>query len=158
MYAQLVETGLKKVQGADDMSAEELAFQARIDAGIQKVIGVNTYRLPVEEQLDVLRVDNDDVYRQQVAKLERLRAERDQGDVDAALAALTRSAEAGDGNLLELAVAAARHKATVGEISAAPISLRVATSSGGMTPPMTTMMSARPSASRLSRSAGRRVR
>jgi methylmalonyl-CoA mutase len=106
-------------QGIPKMRIEEAAArtQARIDSGAQKVIGVNTFRLPVEDKLDVLRVDNDDVYRQQIAKLERLRAERDQADVDAALEALTKSADTGDGNLLELAVNAGRHKATVGEIS-----------------------------------------
>jgi methylmalonyl-CoA mutase len=83
----------------------------------QKVIGVNTFRLPVEDKLDVLRVDNGEVYRQQIAKLERLRAERDPQAVDAALADLTGAAEKGTGNLLELAVAAARAKATVGEMS-----------------------------------------
>src|SRR5687767_7278808 len=113
-------------QGIPKMRIEEAAArtQARIDSGAQKVIGVNTFRLPVEDKLDVLRVDNDDVYRQQIAKLERLRAERDQADVDAALEALTTCAGStghgsGGGNLLELAVDAARHKATVGEISAA---------------------------------------
>ncbi|MDZ5621544.1 methylmalonyl-CoA mutase [Nocardioides sp. HM23] len=106
-------------QGIPKMRIEEAAArtQARIDSGAQKVIGVNTFRLPAEDPLEVLKVDNDDVYRQQIAKLERLRAERDQADVDAALEALTRSADSGDGNLLELAVDAARHKATVGEIS-----------------------------------------
>lgn len=106
-------------QGIPKMRIEEAAArtQARIDSGAQKVIGVNTYRLPAEDPLEVLKVDNDDVYRQQVGKLERLRAERHQGDVDAALEALTRSADTGEGNLLELAVDAARHKATVGEIS-----------------------------------------
>ncbi|MDQ6522520.1 methylmalonyl-CoA mutase [Nocardioides sp. LHD-245] len=106
-------------QGIPKMRIEEAAArtQARIDSGAQKVIGVNTYRLAVEDKLDVLKVDNDDVYRQQVAKLERLRAERDGADVESALEALTRSADTGDGNLLDLAVAAARAKATVGEIS-----------------------------------------
>ncbi|KRC46519.1 MULTISPECIES: methylmalonyl-CoA mutase [unclassified Nocardioides] len=106
-------------QGIPKMRIEEAAArtQARIDSGAQKVIGVNTYRLAVEDKLDVLKVDNDDVYRQQIAKLERLRAERDQADVDDALHALTRAADNGDGNLLDLAVAAARNKATVGEIS-----------------------------------------
>ncbi|WGX95464.1 methylmalonyl-CoA mutase [Nocardioides sp. L-11A] len=106
-------------QGIPKMRIEEAAArtQARIDSGSQKVIGVNTYRLPAEDPLEVLKVDNDEVYRQQVAKLERLRAERDGADVEAALHALTRSAESGDGNLLDLAVAAARAKATVGEIS-----------------------------------------
>lgn len=106
-------------QGIPKMRIEEAAArtQARIDSGAQKVIGVNTFRLPAEDPLEVLKVDNDEVYRQQVAKLERLRAERDQADVDAALEALARSADNGDGNLLDLAVGAARVKATVGEIS-----------------------------------------
>ncbi|MCY7395850.1 MAG: methylmalonyl-CoA mutase [Nocardioides sp.] len=112
-------------QGIPKMRIEEAAArtQARIDSGAQKVIGVNTYRLTAEDPLDVLRVDNDDVYRQQVAKLERLRAERDDDDVRRSLEALTASAARGpardslDGNLLALAVDAARAKATVGEIS-----------------------------------------
>ncbi|QBR92080.1 methylmalonyl-CoA mutase [Nocardioides euryhalodurans] len=108
-------------QGIPKMRIEEAAArtQARIDSGHQQVIGVNTFRLAAEDRLDVLRVDNDDVYRQQVAKLERLRAERDDREVEDALHALTRSAEDGSGNLLELSVAAARAKATVGEISGA---------------------------------------
>ncbi|MFC5176070.1 methylmalonyl-CoA mutase [Nocardioides taihuensis] len=111
-------------QGIPKLRIEEAAArtQARIDSGVQKVIGVNTYRLAAEERLDVLRVDNDDVYRQQMAKLERLRAERDDEGVQRTLDALTRAAEAGpstglDGNLLALSVDAARAKATVGEIS-----------------------------------------
>ncbi|MDO3396704.1 methylmalonyl-CoA mutase [Nocardioides sp. SOB44] len=112
-------------QGIPKMRIEEAAArtQARLDSGAQKLIGVNTYRLAAEDKLDVLRVDNDDVYRQQVAKLERLRAERNDDDVRSALEALTRSAEQGprqgslEGNLLALAVDAARAKATVGEIS-----------------------------------------
>jgi methylmalonyl-CoA mutase len=112
-------------QGIPKMRIEEAAArtQARIDSGAQKVIGVNTFRLAAEDKLDVLRVDNDDVYRQQIAKLERLRAERDDDDVRSALEALTNSADRGatkgslDGNLLALAVDAARAKATVGEIS-----------------------------------------
>jgi methylmalonyl-CoA mutase len=112
-------------QGIPKMRIEEAAArtQARIDSGAQKVIGVNTYRLAVEDKLDVLRVDNDDVYRQQIAKLDRLRAERDDDEVRRTLEALTNSADRGatkdslDGNLLALAVDAARAKATVGEIS-----------------------------------------
>ncbi|WZH54425.1 MAG: methylmalonyl-CoA mutase [Nocardioides alkalitolerans] len=112
-------------QGIPKMRIEEAAArtQARIDSGAQKVIGVNTFRLAAEDKLDVLKVDNDDVYRRQVAKLERLRAERDDDAVRRALEALTNSAERGpakgslDGNLLALAVDAARAKATVGEIS-----------------------------------------
>jgi methylmalonyl-CoA mutase len=114
-------------QGIPKMRIEEAAArtQARIDSGVQRVIGVNTYRLAAEDKLDVLKVDNDDVYRQQVAKLERLREERDDDAVRRSLEALTGSAERGatkgslDGNLLALAVDAARAKATVGEISEA---------------------------------------
>jgi methylmalonyl-CoA mutase len=119
-------------QGIPKMRIEEAAArtQARIDSGAQKVIGVNTHRLADEDPLEVLRVDNNEVYKQQIAKLERLRAERDQGEVDRTLAALTASAGstgsttgggAGslEGNLLALAVDAARAKATVGEISSA---------------------------------------
>ncbi len=114
-------------QGIPKMRIEEAAArtQARIDSGSQQVIGVNTYRLAAEDRLDVLRVDNDDVHRRQVAKLERLRAERDDDAVRTALAALTASAERApepgslDGNLLALAVDAARALATVGEISEA---------------------------------------
>src|SRR3546814_13264101 len=77
------------------MRIEEAAArtQARIDSGAQRVIGVNTYRLAAEDKLDVLKVDNDDVYRQQIAKLERLRAERNDDDVRRSLEALTNSAE-----------------------------------------------------------------
>ncbi len=89
-------------QGIPKMRIEEAAArtQARIDSGAQKVIGVNTYRLAAEDKLDVLTVDNDDVYRQQMAKLERLRAERDDDDVRRALEALTGSAERGAGQRL----------------------------------------------------------
>jgi methylmalonyl-CoA mutase len=112
-------------QGIPKMRIEEAAArtQARIDSGAQAVIGVNTYRLADEDPLEVLRVDNDEVYKQQIAKLERLRAERDDDEVRRTLEALTASAERGDdggsldGNLLTLAVDAARAKATVGEIS-----------------------------------------
>jgi methylmalonyl-CoA mutase len=112
-------------QGIPKMRIEEAAArtQARIDSGAQQVIGVNTHRLETEDPLDVLKVDNDEVYRQQIAKLERLRAERDDDDVRRSLEALTNAAGDAtgggslDGNLLALAVDAARTKATVGEIS-----------------------------------------
>jgi methylmalonyl-CoA mutase len=112
--ARAIEEGIPKLR------IEEAAArtQARIDSGAQQVIGVNTYRLDDEEPLEVLKVDNDEVYRQQVAKLERLRAERDDVEVQRALDALTRAAD-GTENLLALAVDAARAKATVGEISGA---------------------------------------
>ena len=115
-------------KGIPKMRIEEAAArtQARIDSGAQKVIGVNTYRLPSEDALDVLRVDNAAVYSSQVAKLERLRAERDDDAVRRALAGLTESAEKGAGagprarsraTCSALAVEAAHAKATVGEIS-----------------------------------------
>ncbi|MFZ2015896.1 MAG: methylmalonyl-CoA mutase [Nocardioides sp.] len=111
-------------EGIPKLRIEEAAArtQARIDSGAQAVIGVNTYRLADEDPLDVRKVDNDEVYRQQIAKLERLRAERDADEVQRTLAALTAAAGSGDGeggNLLALAVDAARAKATVGEITGA---------------------------------------
>ncbi|TCI98761.1 methylmalonyl-CoA mutase [Aeromicrobium sp. IC_218] len=118
--SKAIEAGIPK------MRIEEAAArtQARIDSGQQAVIGVNTYRLADEDPLEVLKVDNKAVYASQVAKLERLRAERDGDQVRRTLEALTNSAERGasrdgslDGNLLALAVDAARAKATVGEIS-----------------------------------------
>jgi methylmalonyl-CoA mutase len=93
--------------------------QARIDSGAQTVVGVNRYRPDQEAQLEILKVDNSAVRARQVEKLRRLRAERDASAVSLALDALTQAAETGKGNLLELAVDAARAKATVGEISAA---------------------------------------
>jgi len=91
--------------------------QARIDSGEEIIVGVNRYRPDEEQPLDTLEVDNSAVRQAQIARLEKLRAERDGGVVDAALGALTRCAADGQGNLLELAVAAARARATVGEIS-----------------------------------------
>jgi methylmalonyl-CoA mutase len=92
--------------------------QARIDAGVQSVIGVNKYRPEDEQPIDVLRVDNSAVRKLQIDKLSRLKRERDPRELKAKLDALTRGAE-GNGNLMALAVDAARAKATVGEISAA---------------------------------------
>ena len=107
--------------GVPKMRIEEAAArtQARIDSGRQVVVGVNKYRPDEEEQIDVLKIDNAEVKAAQIAKLERLRSERDQTQVDQALAALTHSAETGNGNLLALAINAGRAKATVGEISLA---------------------------------------
>jgi len=112
--AKAIDAGLPKLR------IEEAAArtQARIDSGRQPVIGVNRYRVADDVPVEVLKVDNTAVRAAQIEKLRRLRAERDEGAVTAALDALTRGA-AGDANLLELAVEAARAKATVGEISAA---------------------------------------
>ncbi len=111
--AKAIEAGVPKLR-IEEASART---QARIDAGQQSVIGVNKYRLANEPAIDVLKVDNSAVRRTQIDKLKRLRAERDPAAVDQALAALTRSAGDGNGNLLALAIDAARAKATVGEIS-----------------------------------------
>ena len=93
------------------------ATQGRIDSGRQTIVGVNKYRPDSDADIAVLKVDNRSVRRQQLEKLERLKAERDEAKVQAALDALTSYAETGAGNLLEGAVEAARVKATVGEIS-----------------------------------------
>jgi methylmalonyl-CoA mutase len=93
--------------------------QARIDAGQQAVIGVNRYRPQDEAPVELLKIDNAAVRQLQIDKLARLKRERDPGAVADALDALTRSAAGGNGNLLALAIEAARAKATVGEISLA---------------------------------------
>ena len=111
--AKAIEAGVPKLR-IEEAAAKT---QARIDAGRQAVIGVNKYKPVNEAAIDVLKVDNSTVRRLQIDKLKRLRTERDQKEVDAALAALTRSAGEGNGNLLALAIDAARAKATVGEIS-----------------------------------------
>ncbi|MET8454639.1 methylmalonyl-CoA mutase, partial [Streptomyces sp. NPDC005209] len=110
--AQAIDAGIPKLR------VEEAAArtQARIDSGRQPVIGVNKYRVENDEAIEVLKVDNSSVRAQQIEKLRRLRAERNETECRDALDALTRAAD-GEGNLLELAVRAARAKATVGEIS-----------------------------------------
>jgi methylmalonyl-CoA mutase len=110
--ARAIEEGLPK-RRIEEASART---QARIDAGIQSVVGVNRYLSDSPDQIPMLKVDNTAVREQQLAKLARLKAERDQSATAAALDALTAGA-AGNGNLLELSVNAARAKATVGEIS-----------------------------------------
>jgi len=107
--------------GTPKMRIEEAAArtQARIDSGTQTIVGVNKFRVEGEADIEVLKVDNRAVRERQIEKLARLRAERDPAAVSAALAALTETARSGKGNLLERAVAAARAKATVGEISEA---------------------------------------
>ncbi len=111
--ARAIQAGIPKLR------IEEAAArtQARIDSGRQSVVGVNRYRLDAEDPIDVRKVDNAQVRADQLAKLERLRAERDPQACADALHALTRSADSGDGNLLALAIDAARARATVGEIS-----------------------------------------
>ncbi len=110
--AQAIGDGIPKLR------IEEAAArtQARIDSGQQPVIGVNKYQVDEDQEIEVLKVENSRVRAEQIAKLEQLRADRDPDAVAAALAELTRAAD-GEGNLLELAINAARAKATVGEIS-----------------------------------------
>lgn len=105
-------------EGIPKLRIEEAAArtQARIDSGRQPVIGVNKYRPDADEPIEVLKVDNSSVRTQQLAKLARLRADRDSSRTQAALQALTAGA-AGNANLLGFAVEAARAHATVGEIS-----------------------------------------
>ena len=112
--AKAIEAGIPKLR------IEEAAAKAqgRIDSRMQSVIGVNKYRPDADRPIDVLKVDNSAVRTLQLEKLARLKAERDPTAVEDALAVLTRAAS-GNGNLLELAVEAARAKATVGEISMA---------------------------------------
>ncbi|MGM9608017.1 MAG: methylmalonyl-CoA mutase [Oscillospiraceae bacterium] len=111
--SKAIETGLPK------MRIEEAAArrQAHIDSGEEKILGLNSYQLEQEDPLDILEVDNTAVRQAQIARLEKLRANRDPEAVELRLNALTRSMETGEGNLLELAVEAARARASLGEIS-----------------------------------------
>ncbi len=113
--SKAIETGLPK------MRIEEAAArkQARIDAGTDVIVGVNAYQLESEAALDVLVVDNAAVRNAQIRGLEELRRARNPMEVQEALEAITRCAETGAGNLLDLAVVAARRRATLGEISSA---------------------------------------
>ena len=113
--AKAIDAGLPKLR-IEEAAAKT---QARIDAGEQAVIGVNKYRPEHETPIQLLKVDNAAVRQLQIEKLERLRRARDPKAVEDALAALSRSAADGSGNLLALAIDAARAKATVGEISSA---------------------------------------
>jgi methylmalonyl-CoA mutase len=107
-----VESGMPKLR-IEEAAARR---QARVDRGEDTIVGVNKYRIDNEPPLDVRDIDNTVVRNQQLARLERVKAERDPQRVEAALAALTRGAE-GDSNLLELSIEATRARATVGEIS-----------------------------------------
>lgn len=113
--AKAIEAGIPKLR-VEEAAAKT---QARIDAGMQSVIGVNKYLPTDEAPIDVLKIDNSAVRARQIEKLKRLKAERDPAVLQEALDALTRAADRGNGNLLALAVDAARAKATVGEISSA---------------------------------------
>jgi len=111
--AKAIETGLPK------MRIEEAAArtQAKIDSSKQVIVGVNQYRREKEDPIDILEIDNTAVRKSQIERLNKLRAERNEADVKAALDAITKSVETGEGNLLALAVDAAQKRASLGEIS-----------------------------------------
>ncbi len=111
--AKAIETGIPK------MRIEEAAArkQARIDTGEDVIVGVNKYRLEKEDPIEILEVDNTSVRNSQIERLNKLKAERDNQAVQKALDAITQAAQTGKGNLLELAVEAAKLRATLGEIS-----------------------------------------
>jgi methylmalonyl-CoA mutase len=111
--AKAIETGIPK------MRIEEAAArkQARIDSKKETIVGVNKYKLEHEDPIDILEVDNTAVRDSQIERLNKLKAERNQAEVDVALEAITKATETGKGNLLELAVDAAQKRATLGEIS-----------------------------------------
>lgn len=111
--AKAIEAGIPKLR------IEEAATrkQARIDSGQDVIVGVNRWRSDDKDEFDILDVDNAAVRDSQIARLNQIKATRDQAAVDTSLAAIRDAAASGEGNLLELAVTAARHRATLGEIS-----------------------------------------
>jgi methylmalonyl-CoA mutase len=108
-----VDSGWAKLK----IEASAAAKQARIDSGADVIVGVNKYRPPKDDEVEILEVDNHAVRDNQIARLKALRAGRDAGKVHCALDALTRCAETGRGNLLDLSIQAVRLRATVGEVS-----------------------------------------
>ncbi|MCT4565132.1 MAG: methylmalonyl-CoA mutase [Maledivibacter sp.] len=111
--AKAIETGLPKMR-IEEGSARR---QAKIDSAKEAIIGVNKYRLDHEDPIEILEIDNTAVRQAQIQRLEKLRANRNEEDVKKALEAITKATETGEGNLLELAVNAARVRASLGEIS-----------------------------------------
>jgi methylmalonyl-CoA mutase len=111
--AKAIETGLPKMR-IEEASARR---QARIDSGRETIVGVNKFRLEKEDPLEILDIDNTAVRLSQIERLKKLRGERDTAKCEAALAAIAEAAATGKGNLLELAVAAAQARASLGEIS-----------------------------------------
>ncbi|MFV0521719.1 MAG: methylmalonyl-CoA mutase [Mangrovibacterium sp.] len=111
--AKAIETGVPK------MRIEEAAARAqgRIDSGVQTIVGVNKYRLEKEDPIDILEIDNTAVRQSQIERLNKLRAERNDDEVKASLEAITKCAQGGEGNLLALAIEAAKKRASLGEIS-----------------------------------------
>jgi len=110
-----IESGIPKMR----IEQAAAAKQARIDSGRDVIVGVNHYQTTEKPDFEILEVDNTAVRKEQIAQLEKLKAERNQQEVDKALHTLATAAETGNGNLLELAITAARSRATLGEISSA---------------------------------------
>ena len=111
--AKAIESGIPKMR-IEEASARK---QSRIDSNVDTIVGINKYRLDHEDPIDTLEVDNTAVREAQLKRLAKLRAERNSEEVQKALDALTRCAETGEGNLLELSIDAARKRASLGEIS-----------------------------------------
>lgn len=111
--AKAIESGIPKLR-IEEAAAKK---QARIDRGEDVIVGVNKYTNDSKDEVDVLEIDNDEVRESQLARLEKIRADRDTDAVGRCLEALTHAAKTGEGNLLSLAIEATRHRATVGEIS-----------------------------------------
>ena len=111
--AKAIESGVPKMR-IEEASARK---QSRIDSNVDTIVGINKYRLDHEDPIETLEVDNTAVRKAQIERLAKLRAERDSAAVEAALNALTRCAETGEGNLLDLSIDAARKRASLGEIS-----------------------------------------
>lgn len=111
--AKAIESGLPKMR-IEEAAAKK---QARIDSKRDIIVGINRYQAESDKEFDIHEVDNTAVYNSQIARLKKLKAERNQADVDKALEEITNAAKTGEGNLLDLAVKAARVRATLGEIS-----------------------------------------
>ena len=111
--AKAIETGVPKLR-IEEAAARK---QARIDSGLEKIIGINEYRLAHEDPIEILDVDNTKVRESQIARLKDLRAHRDEAKVQACLNAITHAVETKTGNLLALAIEAAKARTTLGEIS-----------------------------------------
>ena len=111
--AKAIETGLPKMR-IEEAAAKK---QAQIDSNEETIIGVNRYRLDEEDPIDILNIDNTMVRKKQIERLERMRETRDQEKVEKALLELAKAAESGEDNILACAIEAARHRASLGEIS-----------------------------------------
>jgi len=111
--AKAIETGIPK------MRIEEAAArtQGRIDSNVQTIVGVNRYKLDKQDPIDILEIDNTAVRLAQIERLRKLRAERNETEVQQALAAITKCVKTGEGNLLDLSIKAAQRRASLGEIS-----------------------------------------